>query len=106
MHRPGPSSKPLVGKKVLFEGALRSVTCVPAVGEPDYHRMEQSEHDGSPDRQGTLSGPIVLGFDGNCWNHYVGLELEHLPYSLAGRSSPFSTTVVNSMAVWHHVCSD
>jgi hypothetical protein len=85
MHRPGLSRKPLVGEK----GALRAVSCVPAEGEPDYHRMEESEHDGSPDWPGTLSGPIVLSFDGNRWNRSVGLEPEHVPFSLAGRSSPF-----------------
>jgi hypothetical protein len=84
MYRPGLSRKPLVGKK----GALRAVSCVPAEGKPDYQRME-SEHDGSPDRPGTLSGPIILSFDGNRWNRSVGLEPEHVPFSLAGRSSPF-----------------
>jgi hypothetical protein len=81
MHRPGPSRKFLVGKKSV----LRAVTCAPANGEPDYHGMEESEHDGSPDRPGTLSGPIVLSFDGN---RSVGLEPKHMPYSLAGLSSP------------------
>jgi hypothetical protein len=85
MHRPGLCGKLLVGEK----GALRAVSCVPVEGEPDYHRMEQSEHDGSPDRPGTVGGPIVLGFDGNRWNRSVGLEPEHVPFSLAGRSSPF-----------------
>jgi hypothetical protein len=85
MHRPGLWRKPLVGKR----GALRSVNCVPAEGGPDYHGMEESEHDGSPDWPGTLSGPIVFGFDGNRSNRSVGLEPEHVPFSLAGRSSPF-----------------
>jgi hypothetical protein len=80
MYRQGLSRKPLVGKK----GALRAVSCVPAEGEPDYHRMEESEHDGSPDWPGTLSGPIVLRFDGNRWNRSVGLEPEHVPFSLEG----------------------
>jgi len=85
MHRPRLSRKPLVGKK----GALRAVSCVPVEGKPDYHRMEESEHYGSPDWPGTLSGPIVLSFDGNRSNRSVGLEPEHVPLSLAGRSSPF-----------------
>jgi hypothetical protein len=85
MHRPGLFRKLLVGKK----GALRSVSCVPAEGEPDYHSMEESEHNGSPDWPGTLGGPIVLRFDGNRWNRSVGLEPEHVPFSLAGGSSPF-----------------
>ena len=85
MYRPGLSRKPLVGKK----GALRAVSCVPAEGKPDYHGMEESEHYGSPDWPGTLSGPIVHSFDGNRSNRSVGLELEHVLYSLAGRSSPF-----------------
>jgi hypothetical protein len=44
--------------------------------------MEESEHDGSPDWPGTLSGSIVLRFDGNRWNHSVGLEPEYVPFSL------------------------
>jgi hypothetical protein len=85
MYRQGLSRKPLVGKK----GALGAVSYVPAEGKPDYHRMEESEHDGSADWPGTLSGPIVFGFDGNRSNRSVGLEPEHIPYSLAGRSPPF-----------------
>jgi hypothetical protein len=85
MYRQGLSRKPLVGEK----GALRAVSCVPAEGGPDYHRMEESEHYGSPDWPGTLSGPIVFGFDGNRSNCSVGLEPEHVPFSLAVRSSPF-----------------
>jgi hypothetical protein len=88
MHRPGLSRKPLVGEK----GAPRVIVypcgvplwCTPVEGGPDYRRMEQPEHDGSPDWPGTLGGPIVLGFDGNRWNRFVGLEPEHVPYSLAG----------------------
>jgi endonuclease/exonuclease/phosphatase family metal-dependent hydrolase len=30
---------------------------------------------------GTLSGPIILGFDGNHWNRSVDLEPEHVPAS-------------------------
>ena len=30
---------------------------------------------------GTLSGPIILGFDGNHWNRSVDLEPEHIPAS-------------------------
>jgi hypothetical protein len=43
MHRPELSRKPLVGEK----GALRAIACIPVEGEPDYYRMEESEHDGS-----------------------------------------------------------
>jgi hypothetical protein len=85
MHRPGLSRKPLVGEM----DAPSALSCTPVEGEPDYHRTEESEYDGSPDWSGTLSGPIVLSFDGNRWNRSVGLEPEHIPYSLAGRSSPF-----------------
>jgi hypothetical protein len=50
-------------------------------GEPDYYRMEESEHDGSLDWIGTVSRPIVLSFDGNHWNRSVGSETEHVPNS-------------------------
>jgi hypothetical protein len=50
-------------------------------GEPDYYRMEESEHDGSLDWLGTVSRPIVLSFDGNHWNRSVGPETEHVPNS-------------------------
>jgi hypothetical protein len=68
---------PLVGKK----GALRPICCIPVEGEPDYYRMEESEHDRSLDWLGTVSGPIVLSFGGNHWNRSVGLETEHVPGS-------------------------
>jgi hypothetical protein len=61
MHRPELSRKPLVGEK----GALRAISCIPVEGEPDYYRMEESEHDGSLDWLGTDSRPIILSFDGN-----------------------------------------
>jgi hypothetical protein len=77
MHRPELSRKPLVGEM----GALRVISCIPVDGEPDYYRVEESEHDGSLDWLGTVSGPIVLSFDGNHWNRSVGLETEHVPDS-------------------------
>jgi hypothetical protein len=75
MHRPGLWRKPLVGEM----DAPEVLSCNPVEGE----------HDRSPHWLGTLGGPIVLSFDGNRWNRSVGLEPEHIPYSLAGRSSPF-----------------
>jgi hypothetical protein len=45
MHRPELSRKPLVGEM----GALRAISCIPVEREPDYYRMEESEHDGSLD---------------------------------------------------------
>ena len=61
MHRPELSRKPLVGEKC----ALGAISCIPVEGEPDYYRMEESEHDGSLDWLGTVSRPIILSFDGN-----------------------------------------
>ena len=77
MHRPELSRKPLVGEM----GALRAISCIPVEGEPDYYRMEESEHDGSLDWLGTVSRPIVLSFDGNHWNRSVSPETEHVPNS-------------------------
>ena len=45
MHRPELPRKPLVGEK----GAHRAIALIPVEGEPDYYRMEESEHDGSLD---------------------------------------------------------
>jgi hypothetical protein len=61
MHRPGLSRKALISEM----GALRAISCIPVEGEPDYYRMEESEHDGSLDWLGTVSRPIILSFDGN-----------------------------------------
>jgi hypothetical protein len=77
MHRPELSRKPLVGEK----GALRVIFCTPVEGDPDYVRVEKTEHDRSLDWLGPVSGPIVLSFDGNHWNRSVGLETEHVPDS-------------------------
>ena len=62
-------------------GALRVILCIPVEGEPDYFRVEESEHDGSLDWLGTDSRPIVLSFDGNHWNRSVGPETEPVPNS-------------------------
>ena len=77
MHRPELLRKPLVGEK----GALRVIFCTPVEGDPDYFRVEETEHDRSLDWLGTVSGPIVLSFDGNHWNRSVGSETEHVPNS-------------------------
>jgi hypothetical protein len=77
MHRPELSRKLLVGEK----GALRVIFCTPVEGDPDYFRVEESEHDRSLDWLGTVSGPIILSFDGNHRNRSVGPEIEHVPNS-------------------------
>jgi len=38
-------------------------------------------YQGIVDWLGTVSGPIVLGFDGNHWNRSLALESEHVPDS-------------------------
>jgi hypothetical protein len=80
MHRPELSRKPLVGEM----GALRAISCIPVEGEPDYYRMEESEHDGSLDWLGTVSRPIVLSFDGNHWNRSVVQKQSTYPTAAIG----------------------
>jgi hypothetical protein len=50
-----------------------------AAGEGVATKMQG--YQGIVDRLGTVSGPIVLGFDGNHWNRSLALEPEHVPDS-------------------------